>query len=59
MNKWMRSYVCHQMRLYVSAEFVTELASLARFQQSKLEFLSEEHSCPNIDSCLNADPILV
>ena len=25
------------------------------FQQSKLEFLSKEHSCPNTDSCLNTD----
>ena len=43
-----------------STESTTELASLAYlcslrshvFQQSKLKFLSEEHSCPNTDSCL-------
>ena len=36
-----------------SAESTTGLTSLAYLcsQQSKLEFLSEEHSCPNTDSC--------
>ena len=46
------------------AESATELASLAYlcslrshvFQQSKLEFLSKEHSCLNTDSCLVIDP---
>ena len=44
--------VCHQMRLYMCHQM--RLRSHV-FQQSKQEFLSEEHSCLNIDSCLNTD----
>ena len=65
----MRLYVCHQIRLYVCHQMRYALnpqrsslrsltfARFARtfFQQSKLEFLSEEHSCLNTDSCLVID----
>ena len=56
----MRSHVCHQMRLLNLQRSSLRSLIFARFartffKHSKLEFLSEEHSCLNIDSCLVVD----